>query len=123
MSDAPIGSKCRSPSGHWNEREIEQLTEMWMRRVPCEEIAGYIGRSPRAVAIKAGRLGLSSRASHQMKIDTKPGSKAKLRNCMCCRKLFYSRGPGNRICLVCKCSEDWNAPQEFVLGGIDTLSR
>ena len=123
MSDSRREKRPQPVGGCWSDREIGHLTEMWIRRVPCCEIASFIGRSSRAVAIKAGRLGLSSRASHQMKIDTRPGSKARLRKCMCCRKLFYSRGPGNRICLVCKRSDEWNAPQECAIGETDPRFR
>lgn len=36
-------------------------------------------------------------------------AKAKTRKCLRCREDFLSEGPGNRICGVCKGSEDWRA--------------
>ncbi len=98
------------PSGEfWTNRDIRLLTEMWIRYVPCSEIGKVVGRSPCAVAVKAVRLGLSARSSRQMKVNSWPESRSRLRKCLNCRKLFYSEGIGNRICRICKLGDDWKA--------------
>ena len=104
------------PSGNpWSNEEVEQLIELWTRDVPIHAIANHIGRSHRSVAVKAVRIGLKNRVSDEGQRQLIRNPDAKLRNCLCCSKLFFSAGIGNRVCKYCKSGTLWESGSDYVL--------
>lgn len=97
----------RVPGSPWVRKEERALVKMWMRGLSSKEISKRIGRSPGAVAAKAGRLALPKRGR-------RAGSPAAgIRSCMRCRRSFHSFGPGNRICDLCKMWPKYEAMRKF----------
>lgn len=78
----------------WSAEADALLAQMY-RESDCPdvaEIARACGKSYRATASRASRMGLTSRSSD-----------AKMRRCLGgCDRLFMSDNRGNRICMSCK---------------------
>ena len=95
-------------ASNWSEAEILALTGYFEAAMPMIRIAAHLGRSKRSVAVKACRLGLTRRCRKSVQSD--PATpRCTIRRCLNCEDLFYSEGKGNRICMRCKNSDDWQS--------------
>ncbi len=101
----------------WSEDETHQLVELWKRHMPFDRIARSMGRSRKAVLIKASRLGLTDRQQWDSQVAEKRRSNGKVRPCLSCKRLFFSEGVGNRICPHCKQHPDWDSGNDCVAHG------
>lgn len=98
----------------WTDDEVRSLIECWKRKVPFSKIARKIGRSRKSVVIKACRLGLTTRPYWNDEYLANARRRGQARHCLSCRAMFFSEGPGNRICLQCKDREAWQSGGDFV---------
>ena len=97
----------------WADSEVHQLVDLWRHRVPFGRIAARIGRSRHSVVIKASRIGLTLRPYWHDEFAEKARRHGRVRPCLCCRRLFFSEGRGNRICTACKESSRWETGNDF----------
>lgn len=108
--------------GRWSDEDIRHLILLWSQGKSNSEIGKKLGREENAVAVKASRLRLppKSRIEEAMSPNRARNSKAKVRACLRCRSQFFSEGPGNRVCDLCKSSSDWNSSGSytFQFGGV-----
>lgn len=99
-------------------------------KVPIQEVAGRMGRSVDAIVARLeSRYGeesdlLSRLVAPPPPISPEPppprlatkgvgqdgtrGGSGKVRQCLKCRKDFWSEGAHNRVCITCKRSDDWD---------------
>ncbi|MEP3669091.1 MAG: GcrA family cell cycle regulator [Roseibium sp.] len=98
-------------SGKWTDQDINTLIQLWSQGLSNAAIGEKLRRQENAVAVKASRLKLppKSRAGEALTQQKNKNSKAKVRNCLRCRSQFFSEGPGNRICDLCKSGSDWSS--------------
>ena len=108
----------RAPN--WSPREDAKLLALRKRGLTLQQIAEQLtGRTPAAVRTRMNVLGLSSsrRGRGVVKISSdkcqrfldgmrSPTSEARAssrsRPCLCCKRPFNSKGPGNRLCTECR---------------------
>jgi hypothetical protein len=83
-------------------------------RIPIQEVAEKIGRSVDAVAARLEtRYGEGSAMMTKLVAPPMPTlaspdkAKGKMKNCLQCRKSFWSEGSHNWICVTCKRSDNW----------------
>ena len=100
----------------WADSEVHQLVDLWKHRVPFGRIATRIGRSRRSVATKASRIGLTLRPYWHDEFAANARRHGRARPCLCCRRLFFSEGRGNRICTQCKDNSRWETGNDFTCG-------
>ena len=93
MGNAP---RAAGRKKSWIQEDDEALIGMWLERVPLAEMARKLGRSVSALQTRATRLNLPLRKSP----DDFP--KGKMRPCLNCKGVFFSRSFGNRFCDPCK---------------------
>jgi hypothetical protein len=93
---------------HWTNAEYLTLQEFLMRtpRPPSSEIAVEMGQPQGTIDSKISQLGLTQRALRRVPKDdySKPDADRvrRQRNCMDCRRPFFSEGRGNRMCTRCR---------------------
>lgn len=102
------GAATRAQAGVWTETEIRQLVDGWRKDVSLQDIAVDLGRSKKSVAVKACRLGLTKRGYFGAAHLRRAKRIGMARPCLSCEGLFFSEGPGNRICPKCIKSEEWS---------------
>lgn len=98
----------RARATAWTEAEIRQLVDGWRTDVSLQDIAAELGRSKKSVAVKACRLGLTKRGYFGAAHLRRAKRTGTARPCLSCESLFFSEGPGNRICPKCIRSEEWS---------------
>lgn len=68
-----------------------------------EALAMYAaGKTLAEIMARFKRSEMSVRCFLQARTGGSKGAVAKRRPCMCCQKLFFSWGPGNRMCAKCR---------------------
>ena len=97
----------------WSDEDVRTLIELWKGKQSFAKIARQIGRSRKAVIIKACRLGLTARPYWNDAYVANARRRGTSRRCLSCRCLFFSEGPGNRICLQCKERQSWNSGSDL----------
>jgi hypothetical protein len=98
-----------SKANRWTPEQDARLAAMRTQGFGPEAIALAVGHSKDACVTRMSALGLSKRekrpAFHR-ETYASPASEAKTkgkrRPCLCCTKLFWSTGPGNRLCGNCR---------------------
>ncbi len=100
----------RSLNGiEWTEDEVLTLIDSWKRKESFSKIAQKIGRSRKSVTIKACRLGLTARPYWNDQYVANARRCGSSRRCLNCNGIFFSEGPGNRICEQCKNRHSWKS--------------
>ena len=102
-------SKRHLSGVEWTDDEIKELINSWKCRESFQKFARRIGRTPKAVIVKACRLGLTERPYWNDQYVTNARRNGKSRRCLSCNNLFFSEGSGNRICLQCKETKSWKS--------------
>ena len=115
MDTGTGNNRHRSRGEYWTQDEVRTLSDLWVKEVPIQAIADLIGRTYRSVAVKAVRIGLKSRFSSIEDYDIIHNDPAGMRSCLNCRKLFFSEGKANRICMYCKNSALWDSGNDYCL--------
>ncbi len=97
----------------WTDHEVRSLINGWKQKKSFENIGREIGRSAKSVVVKACRLGLTERAYWNNEYIENARRRGKARHCINCRSIFFSEGPGNRVCLQCKNKHSWQSGNDF----------
>ena len=97
----------------WTDDEVRTLIEQWKKKVSFGRIAKQIGRTRKSVTVKACRIGLTERPYLNDAYFINARKNGCARNCLSCQRVFFSEGPGNRICLQCKEREAWQSGGDF----------
>jgi len=108
-------AEFKSRHQFWSNDEVKILTDLWLQDVPAAYISKVLKRSGNAIEVKALRLGLAPRKSERKLVRTARGKKARVRPCLNCKTLFFSMGPGNRICSSCKEHPIWQSGTDLRL--------
>ena len=96
-------------AGRWTNEEVNNLITLWGQGLTNEDLARRLGRQAGAISVKANRLGLG-RKKDSVATEKKSGNPTgKVRDCISCRKSFWSSGAGNRICDGCKSTDLWRS--------------
>ncbi len=93
----------------WSDRDINILIDGWKNADSFCKIARRIGRTSQSVAIKACRMGLTSRPYWNDEYLANARRRGRSRKCLMCGGTFFSEGSGNRICENCKKRSGWNS--------------
>ena len=109
VGDAANRTKRHLNGIEWSDDEVRTLIECWKRRESFTKIGRRIKRSRKSVVVKACRIGLTERPYWNDQYIANARRKGTARNCMTCKRIFFSEGPGNRICLQCKDTEEWHS--------------
>jgi len=94
-----------------------------IQRQPIPRVAECLARiaAGEGPAEVARNLGMSIWAVEQAVARWRywsPPPPAVLRRCLCCREPFDSTGPGERICYVCKRSDEFGGPVTHSVVGL-----
>ena len=106
-------------SGPWSDDEINLLFSLWATGASNAKISSRLNRRENAIAVKASRLKLPPKATifegHDLGQVRNRNPQAKVRACLTCRRQFFSDGPGNRVCDICKSSAAWSGEGAYTV--------
>jgi hypothetical protein len=103
-----LGRRTGLMGAKWSNAEYLLLQEILMGvpRPPSSEIAVEMGRPQGTIDAKISEMGMTQRALRPVPKDdySKPeaGRIRRQRNCLGCRRSFFSEGNHNRMCTRCR---------------------
>lgn len=106
-TSARIAAEPRA--GRWTSEEINKLITLWGDGLSNADLAIALGRQAGAISVKANRLGLGRKKDTVTADKRTSNPTGKIRDCMGCRKSFWSSGAGNRYCEGCKSTDLWRS--------------